>query len=78
MVNTKKLQGKMKENGFTLKSLADRIGLTPTGLFNKVHNLSEFNVSEVQRMASILALTSEERDAIFFAQNVDLESTKEV
>lgn len=71
MVDTKKLQGKMKEKGFTLKTLAERIGLTPTGLFNKIHNLSEFNVSEVQRMSSTLSLTSVERDAIFFAQNVD-------
>ena len=36
MTNTEKLQGKMREKGFTLKTLSSRVGLSPTGLFNKI------------------------------------------
>ena len=41
MTNTDKLQGKMREKKFTIKSLAGKVGLSPTALFNKIHNKKE-------------------------------------
>jgi hypothetical protein len=76
MTNTVKLQGKMRENGFTIKKLAKNIGLSPTGLFNKIHNKQEFVVSEIQSIGLQLALTNIDIQDIFFASYVELNSTK--
>lgn len=71
MTNTEKLQGKMREKGFTLKTLSSRVGLSPTGLFNKIHNRKEFFVSEVQIIGEALALNDDEVQDIFFAKDVE-------
>ncbi len=75
MTDTKKLQGKMREKGLTIKSLATMIGISDTGLFNKIHNRKEFLVSEVLAIARILCLSDEDVQKIFFANNVELKST---
>ena len=67
MTNTKKLQGKMREKAYTIKTLSACIGLTATGLFNKIHNKREFLVSEVRTISKVLSLTSDEMNEIFFA-----------
>ena len=71
MTKTEKLQGKMREKGFTLKTLSSRVGLSPTGLFNKIHNRKEFFVSEVQIIGEALALNDDEVQDIFFAKDVE-------
>ena len=67
MTNTKMLQGKMKEKCFTINSLANRIGISKTGLFNKIHNDREFTVNEMLAVSDCLSLSFSERDQIFFA-----------
>ena len=76
MTRTEKLQGKMREKGFTIKTLAHELGLTTTGLFNKIHNKKEFLVSEVQSIRTALSLNDNEVQDIFFAAVVELNSTK--
>ncbi len=71
MTNTSKFQGKMKENNLTIKTLANKISLSPTGLFNKIHNQKEFLCSEVQMISDIFRLTDDEIQQIFFAKNVE-------
>ena len=66
MTNTLKLKAKMKEKGFTINSLASKVGLSPTGLFNKIHNKKEFVVSEVQLVGEALSLNEKEIQDIFF------------
>lgn len=71
MTQTAKLQGKMRAKGFSLVKLADKIGLSTTGLFNKVHNQKEFLVSEVQAIRTALGLSEQEVQEIFFAEDVE-------
>ena len=71
MTQTAKLQGKMRAKGFSLVKLADKIGLSTTGLFNKVHNQKEFLVSEVQAISTALGLSEQEVQEIFFAKDVE-------
>ena len=71
MTATRILQGKMREKQFTLKSLANAMGLSTTALFNKVHNQREFLVSEVHFLCNALSLTEKEMEAIFFAASVE-------
>lgn len=75
MTNTAKLQAKMKENRFTIKTLANAISLSTTGLFNKVHNHREFFASEMQKISKLLNLTNDEIQEIFFANDVEFNST---
>ena len=77
MTNTKKLQGHMKENGYTIDSLANSLKLSATGLFNKIHNKSEFLASEIMTISEMLRLSLDDIQLIFFDDNVDLKSTKE-
>ncbi len=66
MTQTAKLQAKMKENGYTIKTLSKKVGLSHTGLFNKIHNKKEFVVSEVQLIGQVLCLNEKDIREIFF------------
>lgn len=66
MINTLKLQAKMKEKAFTIKTLSKAVGLSVTGLFNKIHNKREFTVTELQKIVKALGLNSTEMQNIFF------------
>ena len=66
MINTLKLQAKMKEKAFTIKTLSKAVGLSVTGLFNKIHNKREFTVTELQKIVKALELNSTEMQNIFF------------
>lgn len=67
MTNTDLLKKKMKDNSLTIKMLAKQIGLSITGLFNKIHGKREFTVSEMLAICDSLSLTYDEREKIFFA-----------
>ena len=71
MVNTKKLQGKMKEHGFTIEAIAEGIGITTNGFFNKLHNKTEFRASEIMKLNSLLSLSADETNNIFFTEAVE-------
>jgi cyanate lyase len=75
MTKTALLQAKMKEHNYTIKTLSKQIGLSCTGLFNKIHNKKEFVVSEIQLISKALDLNDREMKAIFFTQNVECNST---
>ena len=71
MTNTGKLQGKMREAGISIERLAQIVGISRTGLFNKIHGKKEFRVSEVYKVAKALCISDEELRVIFFAQGVE-------
>lgn len=71
MTDTKKLKSMMTLRGYTIEKLANAIGLTTATMSYKINNLRQFKTAEVQAIKKILDLTSEERDEIFFAENVN-------
>lgn len=71
MIDTKRLQGKMREQGESIISLSSKIGLSTTGLFNKIHNKKEFTASEIENVGILLKLSASEMCSIFFTQYVD-------
>lgn len=71
MTNREKLKGKIVENGLTQEQLADMLGITIATFNYKVNNKSEFKASEIKKLASVLHLTDEEVNAIFFADKVE-------
>lgn len=71
MTNSILLNYKIKVSGFRHGFLAEKLGLSRTGLYNKINNKSEFLASEIQALSEILSLSPDERQAIFFAKEVD-------
>ena len=71
MTNTELLQKKIKESGFKLSYIAEKVGICRTSLQLKVRGLSSFNQFEINKLCDVLNITSlTEKEAIFFAKDV--------
>lgn len=77
MTDTIRLNKAIAESGITIVAIAKKIGISREGLYKKINNDTEFKASEISAMKKILRLTNEERDKIFFAKEVEYNSTKE-
>lgn len=71
MTNTLKLKAAIVGSGLNQEQLADMLGITIATFNYKVNNKSEFKASEIKKLASVLHLTDEEVNAIFFADKVE-------
>ena len=71
MTNTDLLKKKIKESGMTMVASAEKTGIKRETLYNKLSGKSEFMASEMVALSSVLRLSIEERDAIFFASVVE-------
>lgn len=70
-VNVNKLKGKIVENGMTVSSLAEKIGVDRATLYRKLSNNGEtMLVKDANAIVSVLHLTAEDALAIFFSQVV--------
>ena len=68
-VNVNKLKGKIVENGMTVSSLAEKIGVDRATLYRKLSNDGEtMLVKDANAIVSVLHLTAEDALAIFFSQ----------
>jgi len=71
MTNTNKLKGKIVENGMTVTTLAEKIGMDRATLYRKLNNNAEtLLIKEANAIISVLGLTADEAVAIFFSQAV--------
>lgn len=77
MTNVELLELKIKESGYKIAFIAKKCGLTYQGFLPKLKGTREFNQSEIAELKSLLNLTQEEAEEIFFAQKVDKISTKD-
>ena len=64
------LKKKMADSGMTITAIAQKSGILRESLYNKLAGI-EFKASEIQALSDVLRLTTEERDQIFFAPEVD-------
>lgn len=69
MLDLKLLELIISDSGMTMVSLAEKSGILRETLYNKMRGISEFKASEIAALTRVLKLTSEQRDAIFFAEN---------
>lgn len=65
------LTAKLDASGMSRNEIAERLGLTRQGLYNKLCGENEFKSSEIKLLSEILMLSPQERDHIFFADYVD-------
>lgn len=73
MTNTDLLLDRIKESGLRRNFLAQRMGLSSYGLALKIQNVNEFKASEIDQLCELLQIDDlAEKEAIFFAKEVDL------
>ena len=56
---------KVKSKGTKYKFLAEKLGITETGLIKKREGVIPFKVCEINALTDLLSLTADERDIIF-------------
>lgn len=77
MTDTVRLRRLIKENGYTFKFIAKKLGLSTYCLQRKMENKNQFYTEEVLTLCKLLNVqTLEEREVIFFKQKVDFKSTE--
>lgn len=78
MTNTEMLKQVIKESGLKLQSIANWLGISRFALQMKIENRHQFKSEEIQTLCRVLNIDSlEQKEAIFFAKEVDLKSIKE-
>lgn len=66
MINTIELEVAMKRKKISKKQIAKELKISPMGLYKKMNNITEFKVSEMQKIADILSLNNSLKEIIFF------------
>ena len=76
MLNTKLLEKRIDDSGMTMVAIAEKTGILRETLYNKLKGSSEFKAYEISSISRVLGLSSSDRDAIFFENGGELNSTK--
>lgn len=71
MTNTSLLEEYIEKSGYKKSFIAEKIGLTAYGFALKVNNKSEFKASEMTVLCELLKINAKDKEAIFFAKQVD-------
>ena len=71
MTNTTLLEQYIEKSGYKKAYIAQQLGLTPYGLALKINNKSEFKASEMTILSRLLKIGAKDKNAIFFATEVD-------
>lgn len=71
MTDSKLLSDEISNSGMTVTFIAQKIGITREGFYKKLNNSTEFKASEIVALQSILRLSNNRRDEIFFANKVE-------
>ena len=77
MTNSNELRAAITRKGMTQEQVAEALGITTATLNYKINNKREFKTSEVKALVDLLEIKKEDIDKIFFANDVDCESTIE-
>lgn len=75
MTNLDMLKSKINESGMTVTAIARKCDMSRETLYNRFKKKGEFNASEIVALTNILHMSKEERDAIFFGEEVELNTT---
>ncbi len=61
------LKSEMVKNRINAESMSDKLGINLTTFYRKLNGESEFNRQEMGIMKSVLCLSNDDMDSIFFA-----------
>lgn len=76
MTNYAKLKGLMAERSLEVTKLATILGISRQAASDKVNGKSKLTITDASAISEALNMTSEERDLIFFANDVKSEATE--
>ena len=77
MTDSAKLKEKIEKSGLKLGYIVKRLNTSYSWLNKKIENKRPFTAEEIQTLCSILKITSlKEKNEIFFAEDVEKNSTK--
>lgn len=71
MTNSDMLGDEISKSGMEIAFIAAKLGISKNEFHKKMNNETEFNASEIIILQSVLKLSNNIRDEIFFAQNVE-------
>lgn len=77
MNGSQKLKALIDGSGYKIRFIAEQIGLTYQGFVNKINDISKFRANEIAILCELLKIDDETRNAIFFDQYVDGQSTNQ-
>ena len=75
MVNHSKLKGLMVERGLKVEDLAKALKLSRQSVSDKINGRRSISLMEAAYISHALGMSSDERDAVFFADAVKQEAT---
>ena len=70
MTNRELLEAAIERSGYRKRYLAELLGLSPQGFYNKLNNKTEFTQSEIATLVKRLCLFDFEREAIFLLKKL--------
>ena len=59
------------ERGFTKNEIAEQLGLSRQGLYNKINGEKEFKASEIRKLSRLLNLSDSDKDQMLVNDYVD-------
>lgn len=71
MTDFVELRKRIKESGMTMTSISRMSGILRETLYNRLNGVGDFTASEMMALSEVLHLSNDERDAIFFAKEVE-------
>ena len=71
MTDTIKFEIALLHRGKTKKDIAKLLSLSLQTIYNKINNVVDFKSREIVAISDYLKLSNKERDAIFFAVDVE-------
>lgn len=76
MTDTERLREAIKQRGLKIGWIAEQMGLAPWSFTRKMNNVTDFTAREIQLCSALLGIGKRERNAIFFAKDVEDVSTR--
>jgi len=75
MTNTQLLRQAIKRAGLKISAIMEALGIKSyTTMRDKINNVKNFTLREVEILCELLRLTPEQREQIFFANETELDS----
>ena len=71
MVNFELLLEKIKKSGMTITAITRKCNISRETYYNRINGIGDFTASEICALTKVLNLSRDERDIIFFDNEVN-------
>ena len=71
MTDFEALKQKINDSGMTIVAICEKSGILRETLYNRFKGVGDFTATEMVALSDVLNMSNDERDAIFFAKQVE-------